>query len=68
VYRTTDGGESWEQLTALNPRPSYYSQIRIDPKDKNRIYMLGSNRGFYVSDDGGKNFRKQCGIPAGPRR
>jgi photosystem II stability/assembly factor-like uncharacterized protein len=57
VYRTTDGGESWELLTALNPRPSYYSQIRIDPRDKNRIYLLGSNRGFYVSDDGGKNFR-----------
>jgi len=57
VYRTTDGGESWERLTGTNPRPSYYSQIRIDPKDKNRIYLLGSNRGFYVSDDGGKNFR-----------
>ncbi|MGA2262022.1 MAG: hypothetical protein ABSH28_11360, partial [Acidobacteriota bacterium] len=44
VYRTTDGGESWERLTGTNPRPSYYSQIRIDPKDKNRIYLLGSNR------------------------
>ncbi len=57
VYRTTDGGESWERLTSLNPRPSYYSQIRVDPKDANRVYLLGSNRGFYVSDDGGRNFR-----------
>ncbi|MBZ5497000.1 MAG: hypothetical protein LAP85_11410 [Acidobacteriia bacterium] len=57
VYRTTDGGESWERLWAQNPRPSYYSQIRIDPKDRNRIYVLGSNRGFYISDDGGKSFR-----------
>ena len=56
VYRTTDGGESWEQLSSNNTRPSYYSQIRIDPKDKNRVYILGSNRGFYVSDDAGKTF------------
>jgi photosystem II stability/assembly factor-like uncharacterized protein len=34
----------------------YYSQIRLDPKDRNRVYMLGSNRGFYISDDGGKTF------------
>jgi photosystem II stability/assembly factor-like uncharacterized protein len=57
VYRTTDGGDTWEQLSTMNPRPSYYSQIRIDPKDRNRIYLLGSNRGFYVSDDAGKTFR-----------
>jgi photosystem II stability/assembly factor-like uncharacterized protein len=57
VYRSIDRGDTWEQLGTLNPRPMYYSQIRIDPKDRNRIYMLGSNRGFYVSDDGGKDFR-----------
>ena len=27
------------------------------PKDRNRVYLLGSNRGFYISDDGGKTFR-----------
>jgi photosystem II stability/assembly factor-like uncharacterized protein len=57
IYRTTNGGESWERLSSMNPRPSYYSQIRVDPKDKNRVYLLGSNRGFYISDDGGKTFR-----------
>ncbi|HEV3141745.1 MAG TPA: hypothetical protein VGY57_14570, partial [Vicinamibacterales bacterium] len=57
VYRSTNRGESWEQLSSLNPRPMYYSQIRLDPKDRDRVYLLGSNRGFYVSDDGGKNFR-----------
>jgi photosystem II stability/assembly factor-like uncharacterized protein len=57
VFRSTDRGDSWERLTTLNPRPSYYSQIRIDPKDRSRIYVLGSNRGFYISDDGGRNFR-----------
>jgi photosystem II stability/assembly factor-like uncharacterized protein len=56
LYRSTDAGESWELLSKQNTRPSYYSQIRIDPKDKNRLYELGSNRGFFVSDDGGKTF------------
>ncbi len=57
VYRSTDRGDTWEILSTLNPRPMYYSQIRVDPKDRNRVYLLGSNRGFYISDDGGKDFR-----------
>jgi photosystem II stability/assembly factor-like uncharacterized protein len=57
IYRTVNRGETWEQISNLNPRPMYYSQIRLDPKDRNRVYILGSNRGFYVSDDGGKDFR-----------
>ena len=56
VFRTSDAGETWEKLATLNTRPSYYSQIRVDPKDKNRVYTLGSNRGFYVSNDAGKTF------------
>jgi len=59
VYRTVDGGSNWEKLSPLNTRPMYYSQIRLDPKDRNRIYMLGSNRGFYFSDDGGKTFTER---------
>ncbi len=58
VYRSTDRGDTWTQLGSLNPRPMYYSQIRIDPKDKSRVYLLGSNRGFYVSDDGGRDFKE----------
>jgi photosystem II stability/assembly factor-like uncharacterized protein len=58
VFRSTDRGDSWERLSSMNPRPSYYSQIRIDPKDKSRVYILGSNRGFYISDDAGRDFRE----------
>ncbi len=57
LYRSLDGGDRWERLSPLNTRPNYYSQIRVDPKDRNRLYELGSNRGFYVSDDGGKTFK-----------
>jgi len=57
LYRSVDGGDHWERLSSLDTRPNYYSQIRVDPKDRNRLYELGSNRGFYVSDDGGKTFK-----------
>src|SRR3954468_13152893 len=56
VYRSADRGETWQAWSTLNPRPMYYSQIRADPKDAARVYLLGSNRGFYVSNDGGKTF------------
>lgn len=55
VYRTDDGGASWRKLSSENPRPMYFSQIRIDPKTDSRIYMLGVS--LHISDDGGHTFR-----------
>ena len=57
LFRSADRGETWEHLTTLNPRPMYYSRIVLDPKDPNRVYLMGSNRGLYISDDGGRSFR-----------
>ena len=54
VYRSTDRGESWEQISTTNNRPMYYSQIRVDPNDPERIYLGGAN--LYRSSDGGRNF------------
>jgi photosystem II stability/assembly factor-like uncharacterized protein len=56
IYRTLDAGTTWEKTSSLNTRPNYFSQIRIDPHDQQHIYSLGSNRGFYFSNDGGKAF------------
>jgi photosystem II stability/assembly factor-like uncharacterized protein len=56
VYRSADRGDTWQEWSTLNPRPMYFSQIRADPRDAARVYLLGSNRGFYVSSDGGKTF------------
>ncbi len=56
VYRSADRGDTWQAWSTLNPRPMYFSQIRADPKDPLRVYLLGSNRGFYISNDGGKTF------------
>ena len=57
TYRSRDGGDTWEHLSTLNPRPMYYSRIYVDPKEENRVYLLGSNRGFHISDDGGGHYR-----------
>jgi len=56
VFRSLDQGQTWEHLSSLNPRPMYYSRIYIDPHSASRIYVMGSNRGLYVSDDAGRNF------------
>ncbi len=55
VYRSDDAGASWSKRSSVNPRPMYFSQIRIDPGDDQRIYVLGVQ--LHVSDDGGKTFR-----------
>lgn len=54
VYKSTDRGLTWEQTSTTNNRPMYYSQIRIDPTDPERIYLGGAN--LYRSTDGGKTF------------
>jgi photosystem II stability/assembly factor-like uncharacterized protein len=57
VFRSINHGDTWEHMSGMNPRPMYYSRIFADPRDANRVYILGSNRGFYISDDAGRNFR-----------
>jgi photosystem II stability/assembly factor-like uncharacterized protein len=54
VYKSTDGGESWKRVNSVNPRPMYFSQIRVDPSDDKYVYVLGID--LYRSNDGGKTF------------
>lgn len=56
VFRSEDGGTSWKRMNPLAPRPFYFSQIRIDPDDPRRVYVLGF--ALHVSDDGGATFRE----------
>jgi hypothetical protein len=55
LYRSDDAGASWRKMSTTNPRPMYFSQVRIDPKTDSRIYVLGVS--LHVSDDGGRTFR-----------
>ncbi|HZU22224.1 MAG TPA: hypothetical protein VE998_05280 [Terriglobales bacterium] len=57
VYRSEDRGVTWRKMSATNPRPSYFSQIRIDPNNDLRIWLGGVD--LFYSDDGGKTFSNQ---------
>jgi photosystem II stability/assembly factor-like uncharacterized protein len=54
TYRSDDAGLSWRRMSNTNPRPMYFSQIRIDPNNDLRIYVLGVQ--IHISDDGGRTF------------
>ncbi len=55
VFRSEDGGQRWKRLSAHTPRGFYFSQIRVQPNDSTRVYLLGFD--VLVSDDGGLTFR-----------
>ena len=54
AFRSDDRGETWRKLSDVNSRPMYYSQIRIDPSNDQRIWQLAAN--MFNSDDGGKTW------------
>lgn len=56
VFRSEDGGDTWTRTSPLNPRPFYFSQIRIAPDNDRRVYVLGF--GLHVSEDGGSTWRE----------
>src|SRR5690606_15247104 len=56
LYRSRDRGETWEKVSDRNPRPMYFSLVRIDPNDPERIYLGGVS--LSISDDGGKTWRE----------
>src|SRR5262249_11947712 len=56
VYRSDDSGAHWSKVGGTNPRPLYFSQIRVDPNDSRRMYVLGTR--LMVSNDAGKTFNE----------
>ncbi len=54
VYRSEDKGATWVRVSDTNPRPSYFSQIRVDPNNDQKIWLGGVN--IYMSEDGGRTF------------
>ncbi len=64
IYKSVDGGKSWEFKGLPNSR--HIPRIRIHPKDENVVYaaVLGniykptSERGIYKSTDGGDTWKK----------
>lgn len=64
VYKSTDGGETWERINSLNPRPMYFSQIRVDPSDEKYVYVLGVS--LHRSTNGGVTFKPDGGSQVHP--
>ncbi|MEQ1693900.1 MAG: hypothetical protein ABMA00_21605, partial [Gemmatimonas sp.] len=60
VYRSDDGGATWKKASSTNPRPMYFSQVRIDPVNENRVYMGGV--GLHMSVDGGATFETDAAL------
>jgi photosystem II stability/assembly factor-like uncharacterized protein len=59
LFRSDDRGESWRMVHKdpnINFRPFYYSDIRVDPKDPDRVFSLSG--GLFLSTDGGKTFQR----------
>lgn len=52
LYRSEDGGKTWTRTSSANTRPFYYSQVRVHPKNPDRVYW--SSTPVLVSNDGGR--------------
>ena len=52
LYRSDDSGATWRKVNNENPRPMYFSQVRVDPNDPDVVIYGGVN--LHMSTDGGK--------------
>ena len=50
LYRSADGGETWEFMNSNNSRPFYYSGVWVSPDDPDFIYWSS----LFFSRDGGR--------------
>lgn len=55
LYRSDDGGASWRRMQPQNVRPFYYSQVRVDPRNPDRVWWSSTPVNF--STDGGETAR-----------
>lgn len=55
LYRSPDAGRTWVKVNDYDDRPFYYSQVRVDPHDSERVYFSSSP--LQLSTDGGRTSR-----------
>jgi hypothetical protein len=63
IFRSDNGGGSWQHRSDCNARPMYFSQIRVDPQNPNNVYVAGlpiaksldGARTFVTLDNAGGN-------------
>jgi photosystem II stability/assembly factor-like uncharacterized protein len=64
LFRSSDGGTTWSQLTAGLPSENFgRSGIAVAPTDSRRVYAVidAKDGGLYRSDDAGATWRKISG-------
>ena len=59
VFRSEDGGKTWTFQSNQNQRPTYFSQIRVDPLNDKKL-LVGGTPG-QMSLDGGKTWKGLTG-------
>lgn len=82
VFKTTDGGETWSKILFVNDTTGC-AELVMDPSNPNKLIASmwqhrrtpwdlksgGPGSGFYITIDGGKNWKKlgkDDGLPDGP--
>ncbi len=68
IYRSVDGGKSWENLGLK--KSEHIGRVAIDPRDSKVVYVAaegplwgaGGDRGLYKSTDGGKTWKAVLSI------
>jgi photosystem II stability/assembly factor-like uncharacterized protein len=59
VFRSDDGGATWTFESNQDQRPTYFSQIRVDPKNDQKLFVGGTPA--QMSLDGGKTWKGLTG-------
>jgi photosystem II stability/assembly factor-like uncharacterized protein len=56
TFRSDDGGATWRRVNPMLPSRTYYTQIKIDPRDDRRLWFIDLE--LWRSDDSGVNWVK----------
>jgi hypothetical protein len=66
IYKTTDYGASWKQISNGIPYGAFVRVVREDPTNPKILYA-GTETGFYISYNGGDNWKQlQLNLPVVP--
>ena len=66
IFKSTDGGNTWRQLTAGLPDGFIQANLAIAPSNPRRVYAAighGRGTGIYRSDDGGEHWAAATSDP-----